>query len=95
MNILEAKEIMKHWIEYMKENKEKIYKVDEVIEIQEIVLSELDSKDKEIEALKEKLNTDWNIEIEKSYDREFKRGEQEGKLSYIKEIRNYLAKEEK
>lgn len=37
----EAIKTMQHWIEYEKENKEKIYKADELIKIQETVLKEL------------------------------------------------------
>lgn len=37
----EAIKTMQHWIEHEKENREKIYKADELIKIQETVLTEL------------------------------------------------------
>ena len=68
----EAISTMKHWIDYEKENKDKINKADELIEIQETVLSMLQEqqeenkkKDKIIdEQLKEnvKLQTELNTE---------------------------------
>ena len=36
----EAVETIQHWIEYEKQNKDKINKADELIEIQETVLSQ-------------------------------------------------------
>ena len=58
----EAISTMKHWIDYEKENKDKINKADELIEIQETVLSMLQEqqeenkkKDKIIDIMSEKL----------------------------------------
>lgn len=51
MNEEEKKAIktMQHWIEHEKENKDKINKADELIEIQETVLNLLEKKDKIID----------------------------------------------
>lgn len=48
----EAISTMQHWIDYEKRNKDKIQKADELINIQETVLSMLQEKDKEIEKYK-------------------------------------------
>ena len=60
-----AIETMQHWIEYEKENKDKINKADELIEIQETVLNLLEKKDKiinnaiiEIENLRQYFSED-------------------------------------
>ena len=45
----EAIKTMKHWIDFEKQNKDKINKADELIKIQETVLNMLKEKDKEIE----------------------------------------------
>lgn len=49
----EAIKTMKHWIDFEKQNKDKINKADELIKIQETVLNMLKEKDKEIELIKE------------------------------------------
>ena len=51
----EAIEIMKHWVDYEKENKNKINKADELIEVQETVLKLLQTKQEEIEKKKEDI----------------------------------------
>ena len=51
----EAIKTMKHWIDFEKQNKDKINKADELIKIQETVLNMLKEKDKEIEELKQTL----------------------------------------
>lgn len=73
----EAVETMQHWIEYEKQNKDKINKADELIEIQETVLNLIQEQEKEInkyleiiankviETAKDDLLTEKNIEIEK------------------------------
>ena len=48
----EAVETMQHWIEYAKQNKDKINKVDELIGIQETVLNLIQEQEKEIEKYK-------------------------------------------
>lgn len=50
----EAVEIMQHWIEYEKEHKNKINKADELIHIQDTVLSLIKEQQEEIEGLKNK-----------------------------------------
>lgn len=59
-----AIETMQHWIEYEKENKDKINKADELIEIQETVLNLLEKKDKDIIEAKE-ANRQLSIELQK------------------------------
>lgn len=51
-SIEEAIKIMEHWIEYEKNNKEKINRADELINIQETILSEYKKVLKENEELK-------------------------------------------
>lgn len=69
----EAIEIMNHWIEYEKQNKDKINRAEELIEIQETILDIIKRKDKEIECLKIEIEEAWeewnNLEIG-SYEEE-------------------------
>lgn len=53
-SIEEAIKIMEHWIEYEKNNKEKINRADELINIQKTILLDYKRVLKEIEELKEK-----------------------------------------
>ena len=70
----EAVETMQHWIEYEKEHKDEINKADELIHIQDTVLSLIKQKDKQIDlmaeymskqdieediCMKNKTNPDW------------------------------------
>ena len=48
----EAIETIQHWIEYAKQNKDKINKADELIGIQETVLNLIQEQEKEIEKYK-------------------------------------------
>ena len=50
-SVEEAIKVMEHWIEYEKNNKEKINRADELINIQETVLSELEKKDRIIKEM--------------------------------------------
>lgn len=52
----EAIKTMQHWIEYEKANKEKINKADELIEIQETVLSLVQTQQEEIFKLQAKVD---------------------------------------
>ena len=63
-SIEEAIKIMKHWVEYEKNNKEKINRADELINIQETILSEYKKVLKENEEL-----TISNKEIDKECSR--------------------------
>lgn len=60
----EAIEIMKHWIDYEKNNIDKINKADELIRIQETVLSMLKENSAEIEQKNTEL-AEKNAEIER------------------------------
>ena len=60
-NIEEAIKVMEHWIEYEKNNKEKINRADELINIQEIILSEYKRVLKENEELRAKWDKDTHI----------------------------------
>lgn len=53
-NIEEAIKVMEHWIEYEKNNKEKINRADELINIQETILSAYKRVLKENEELRAK-----------------------------------------
>ncbi len=70
----EAISTMKHWIDYEKENKDKINKADELIEIQETVLSMLQEqqeenkkKDKIIEEMAKEMFYENNRNVEKQH----------------------------
>lgn len=60
----EAIETMQHWIEYTKQNKDKINKVDELIGIQETVLNLIQEQEKEIEASRQ-ITTEMNNDVKK------------------------------
>ena len=60
----EAIETMQHWIEYEKQNKDKINKADELIEIQETVLNLIQEQEKEIEASRQ-ITTEMNNDVKK------------------------------
>ena len=62
-SIEEAIKIMEHWIEYEKNNKEKINRADELINIQETILSDYKRVLKENEELEEINN---ELEAEKN-----------------------------
>ena len=56
-SIEEAIKVMEHWIEYEKNNKEKINRADELINIQETILSEYKRVLKENEQLRTEVNS--------------------------------------
>jgi hypothetical protein len=60
-SIEEAIKIMEHWIEYEKNNKEKINRADELINIQETILSDYKKALKENEELKQDRNNNYQI----------------------------------
>ena len=60
----EAVETMQHWIEYAKQNKDKINKVDELIGIQETVLNLIQEQEIEIEASRQ-ITTEINNDVKK------------------------------
>ena len=62
----EAIETMQHWIEYAKQNKDKINKADELIEIQETVLNLIQEQEKEIKSLDKAIHD----EILENYDKQ-------------------------
>ena len=62
----EAIETMRHWIDYEKQNKDKINKADELIDIQETVLNMLKEKDAEIEKYKKLLADNLAKELNNS-----------------------------
>ena len=80
-NIEEAIKVMEHWIEYEKNNKEKINRADELINIQEIILSDYKRVLKE----NEELNKNYNFLIDKiilkidEYDYKFKKAKKQNK----------------
>ena len=85
-NIEEAIKVMEHWIEYEKNNKEKINRADELINIQEIILSDYKRVLKENEELNYKLHSK-KIALE-IYNRYIPK-------SKLKEKKEELDKEEK
>lgn len=60
-SIEEAIKIMKHWVEYEKNNKEKINRADELINIQETILSDYKKVLKENEELKQDRNNNYQM----------------------------------
>lgn len=91
----EAIETMKHWIEYEKANKEKINKADELISIQETILSDYKRVLKENEILKEEKSQaweEWNNLEQGSYETEQKLQQQIKELQKEnKELKEYIA----
>ena len=82
-NIEEAIKVMEHWIEYEKNNKEKINRADELINIQETILSEYKRVLKENEILKEEKEQaweEWNNLEQGSYETELKLKEEHREL---------------
>ena len=80
-SIEEAIKIMEHWIEYEKNNKEKINRADELINIQETILLNYKRALKENEELNEKILDNAGI-----YQLGFKDGEE----SYIKKVKDKI-----
>ena len=80
-NIEEAIKVMEHWIEYEKNNKEKINRADELINIQEIILSDY----KRVLKANEELNKNYNFLIDKiilkidEYDYKFEKAKKQNK----------------
>lgn len=60
----EAIETMKRWIEYEKQNKDKINKANELIEIQETVLNLIQKKDKQIDLMTEYIDSNNYVDNE-------------------------------
>lgn len=84
-SIEEAIKIMEHWVEYEKNNKEKINRADELINIQETILLNYKRALKENEELNEKILDNAGI-----YQLGFKDGEE----SYIKKVKDKIRKNE-
>ena len=84
-SIEEAIKIMEHWIEYEKNNKEKINRADELINIQETILLNYKRALKENEELNEKILDNAGI-----YQLGFKDGEE----SYIKKVKDKIRRNE-
>ena len=91
-NIEEAIKVMEHWIEYEKNNKEKINRADELINIQETILSAYKRVLKENEILKEEKEQaweEWNNLEQGSYGTEQKLKQQIKELKKENEELNY------
>lgn len=79
-SIEEAVKTMERWVEYEKNNKDKINKADELIYIQETILSDYKRVLKEIEELKqEKINNDRMIVLAQNETLNYMRGYEDGK----------------
>ena len=80
----EAIKTMQHWIEYEKENREKIYKADELIKIQETVLKELKRLQEETiekDKIREKIE-----ERKFKLQQEYRNFEDDIELNILKEL---------
>ena len=66
-SIKEAIKTMEHWVEYEKNNKDKINKADELINIQETILLEYKKILKENQTLKNFVSGIFNENIEKDF----------------------------
>ena len=80
---------MEHWVEYEKNNKDKINKADELINIQEIILSDYERVLKENEILKEEKEQaweEWNNLEQGSHETEQKLKQQIKKLQKENEL---------
>lgn len=72
--IEEAKETMKHWVEYQEKNKDKINKADELISIQETLLKYIDQLENKVKELEKenitlKIDTRYYVEGILEYER--------------------------
>ena len=85
-NIEEAIKVMEHWIEYEKNNKEKINKADELINIQETILSAYKRVLKENEELNYKLHSK-KIALE-IYNRYIPKSKVKDKIEELKQERD-------
>ena len=83
-DIEEAVKTMEHWVEYEKNNKDKINKADELIYIQEIILSDYKRVLKENEELNEKILDNAGI---------YQLGFKDGEKSYIKKVKDKIEEE--
>lgn len=87
MNEEEAREEMQHWIDYEKENKDKINRADELIEIQETVLNSLQKKDKIINSIKEYAQQEIDFATEDIED--YIDDDREGNKDIIGELKEW------
>lgn len=87
MNEEEAREKMQHWIDYEKENKDKINRADELIEIQETVLNSLQKKDKIINSIKEYAQQEIDFATEDIED--YIDDDREGNKDIIGELKEW------
>lgn len=85
-NIEEAIKVMEHWIEYEKNNKEKINRADELINIQETILSAYKRVLKENEELNYKLHSK-KIALE-IYNRYIPKSKVKDKIEELKQERD-------
>ena len=79
----EAVETMYHWIEYAKQNKDKINKADELIEIQETVLNLIQEQEEELKK-KDKIID----ELAKAFKQDDVRSVDEIKQFYERKVEN-------
>ena len=84
----EAVETMQHWIEYAKQNKDKINKVDELIGIQETVLNLIQEQEEELKK-KDKIID----ELAKAFKQDDARSVEEIKLFYERKVEDDNSKE--
>jgi hypothetical protein len=81
-SIEEAIKIMEHWIEYEKNNKEKINKAEELINIQETILSEYKRVLKENEELlQEKIDNQKINLLAQNFMLDYQKGYEDGKAN--------------
>lgn len=84
--IEEAIKIMEHWIEYEKNNKEKINRADELINIQKTILSDYKRVLKENEQLRTEVNSLKEIEQQHKTDNGLLRQELDMQIEHNKEL---------
>ena len=87
--IEKAKETMEHWVEYEKQNKEKINKADELIEIQEILLQYIEQLEQGNKALK-KGQASLMVSRKKWKDRYYK---EKAKINKLNKMIDEMAKQ--
>lgn len=84
----QAIETMQHWIEYEKQNKSKINKADELIEVQEIVLNLIQEQEAELKKKDKIINL-----IAKAFKQDDARSVEEIKQYFERKVEDDNSKE--
>ena len=95
ISIEEAIKIMEHWVEYEKANKDKINKADELILIQETILSDYKRLKEEFNNIDHECSRLENIDIKKDLKIIKLQEENKKQEELIEKMKRFLFKENK